>query len=93
MENIKSTKRSAAEKKEIKNRLNRMRGQLEGIIRMVDDDRYTNDIMIQLTAINSASRKIIEILLEHHLSEVVATELKKGRKEAIEEVIELTKRL
>ncbi len=94
MENtIKTTKRTAAEKKDLKIRLNRMKGQLEGIIKMVDDDRYTNDIMIQLTAITSASRKIIEVMLEQHLKAVTTGELKKGHKEVIEEVIELTHRL
>ena len=54
----KKTVRSDAEKKIINNRLNRIEGQIRGIKNMVLDDRYCNDILIQLSAIESSIKSL-----------------------------------
>lgn len=57
--NNKKTVRSEDEKKIINNRLNRIEGQVKGIKNMVAEDRYCNDILIQLSAIESSIKKFI----------------------------------
>ena len=50
----KKTVREEAEKKKLQNRLNRIAGQIAGISRMVEEDRYCDDILIQLSAVNKS---------------------------------------
>ena len=48
-------------------RLNRIEGQLRGIGRMIDEDRYCVDILTQVSAVQSALDALALKLLEHHL--------------------------
>ena len=57
--------------KEIPN-INRIIGQLEGIKKMIDDNRYCPDIMIQLMATRSAIRSVSGNILKTHLQNCVA---------------------
>lgn len=90
MEN--KTIRSEEEKKVIKNRLNRISGQLAGICKMVDDDRYCNDILIQLAAVSSAAKSLATLLMEKHLKSCVLNKLKTSKEDVVDEVVELFKR-
>lgn len=49
------------------NRLRRIEGQIRGLQRMVEDDRYCADILIQVSAVNEALRTVSRGLLENHL--------------------------
>ena len=51
---MKKTIREEGLKKNLTNRLNRIEGQIRGINKMVEDDIYCNDILIQIKAVNSA---------------------------------------
>ena len=48
-------------------RLNRIEGQIRGIARMIEDDRYCVDILTQVSAVQSALDALALKLLEHHL--------------------------
>ena len=50
----KHTDRSEAERKKLVNRLKRIEGQIRGIIGMLENDAYCNDILIQSAAVNAA---------------------------------------
>lgn len=52
-------------------RLKRIRGQLEGIGRMIDEGRYCPDILIQTRAVTAAIRALESSLLERHLNHCV----------------------
>ncbi len=54
-------------KREILKRLARARGQVEGIQRMVEDERYCPDILQQFAAVHSALRGAEKVLLANHL--------------------------
>lgn len=56
-----------ADKARILARLRRMEGQVRGIIRMVEEDRYCVDILIQLSSVIAAARSIGLVLLEDHI--------------------------
>ena len=60
------------------NRLARIQGQVGGIARMIEDDRYCIDILTQLQAIKSALRKVEDELLKSHSSHCVAAAIEKG---------------
>lgn len=59
-------------KKLVRDRLNRIQGQIGGISNMVEEDRYCVDILNQTSAIISAIRKVENIVLENHLNTCVA---------------------
>lgn len=52
-------------------RLRRIEGQVRGIQRMVDDDRYCPDILTQISAIQESLRSTAQVLLESHLRHCV----------------------
>ena len=82
-----------AELKQLKNRLNRMVGQLNGIGRMLDENRYCGDILIQIAAIEKALQAFGYIVLQEHMETCMAEDIQAGNAQTIEEVIELIKKL
>ena len=88
----KKTKRNENEKKLIINRLNRIGGQIKGIGKMVEDDAYCNDILIQLSAVENSIKSLSTHVLETHLYTCVPTSLENGNYETIDELISLFKR-
>ena len=92
-EKKKMTIRSEEEKKYLSNRLSTIEGQVKGIVGMVDNDRYCGDILIQMSAIISSLRTLGEKMLDDHLTNCLADELKKNNKDAIKEVVELFQKL
>ena len=59
-------------KDDLKARLNRIEGQVRGIGKMVDEDKYCIDILTQISAVNSAMKKVAVGLLEDHMRHCVA---------------------
>ena len=88
----KKTKRSSDEKKTIINRLNRINGQITGITKMVENDAYCNDVLIQLSAVKNSVKSLSTHILENHLYMCVTRDLENGDLDAIDELISLFKR-
>jgi len=63
-------------------RLHRIEGQVRGIERMVDDDRYCIDILTQIGAVNTALESLAFKVLDDHVSHCVADALASGDPEA-----------
>lgn len=57
-------------------RLARIRGQIDGIGRMIEAERYCVDILVQLRAVHAALRKVEEQVLRGHVDHCVASALK-----------------
>lgn len=72
----------------MKARLRRIEGQVRGIERMVEDDRYCIDILTQVTAARSALEEVALMLLRDHTAHCVADAIKAGEGEL--KVAELT---
>lgn len=85
--------RDEDEVKKLKNRLHRMMGQLNGIERMIDDDRYCGDILIQVGALESALQSFGYTLLDKHLHSCVIEDIQAGHLETIDEVLDLMKKI
>ena len=88
----KKTKRSIDEKKLIINRLNRIGGQINGISKMVQNDVYCNEILIQLSAVQNSVKSLSTHVLESHLYNCVPKDLENGDFDTIDELISLFKR-
>ena len=67
-----------ATKTSVKKRLNRVEGQVRGLSRMVEEDRYCIDIVTQIAAVRAALRKIEEAVLEDHVAHCVEEAIRSG---------------
>ncbi len=89
----KETPRDEKELKQLKNRLNRMVGQLNGIGRMLDENRYCGDILTQIAAVESALQAFGYRILEEHMHTCVAEQVEKGNRAVLDEAMELVQKL
>ncbi|HEY8352085.1 MAG TPA: metal-sensitive transcriptional regulator [Sphingomonadales bacterium] len=86
-----------SEKKESRlRRLRRIEGQVRGVARMVEEDRYCIDIMTQIAAIHAALRRVEEEVLEDHLKHCVTHAIHSGdaaeQQQKIAELMEVLQR-
>ena len=85
--------RDRADSVALAKRLNRIEGQLRGIGRMIEDDRYCVDILTQVSAVQSALDALALKLLEHHLHGCVANAVASGNgADAIDEALAVVRR-
>ena len=82
----KHTMRSEEERKKLINRLKRVEGQIRGIIGMLENDAYCNDILIQSAAFNKE-------LLASHIRNCVARDIREGKDETIDELVATLQKL
>ena len=79
----------------IVNRLRRIEGQVRGIQKMVEEDRYCIDIIVQTSAIKQAISTVEDIMLESHLNHCLAkgslTKTKKTAETLQEEIVKVYK--
>ena len=77
-------------------RLGRIEGQVRGIARMIDEDRYCIDVLTQIRAVRAALDKVEQEILHEHLNHCVAHAFHAGserdRQIKIEELIEVLDR-
>ena len=66
------------DKQSLIKRLNKIEGQVKGIQKMVQDERYCVDILVQISAIRSAINKVGNIILENHIKCCVSNSIKEG---------------
>jgi len=62
-------------------RLRRIEGQIRGLQKMVTDDRYCADIIIQIAAVQEALRGVARNLMKNHLHHCAAKALRSAKKE------------
>jgi len=78
-------------KKNLETRLNRVAGQINGIRRMIEEDRYCVDILTQTAAITAAIRTIEGIIMKNHLNTCVADAMRsqdvEEQREKVDEVM------
>lgn len=86
-------KRTEKEYKDLVNRLSRVEGQIRGIKRMLDEDCYCPDIMVQVAAANAALNSFNKVLLAEHIRTCVADDIKEGRDETIDELLDTLQKL
>lgn len=88
----KATPRSQQMQDDLQKRLNRVIGQLNGVKTMIDDNRYCGDVLVQLSAAESAVHSISAILLQNHLETCVVEQIEQGNTQIIDEAMQLIKK-
>jgi len=77
-------------------RLRRIEGQVQGIQRMVEEDKYCVDILLQLTAVQGAVEQVQRLLLGRHVEACVADAVRSGstrdRQKKMDELLEVFSR-
>jgi DNA-binding FrmR family transcriptional regulator len=77
-------------------RLNRIEGQVRGLARMVEDDRYCIDIITQIAAVRAALRRVEADVLEAHMGHCVEHAIASGnaaeQRAKVDELMQLLKR-
>ena len=63
-------------------RLRRIEGQIRGLQKMVEEDRYCPDVITQIASVQEALRAVGRQLLRNHLKHCATTAIKKGPQEA-----------
>jgi DNA-binding FrmR family transcriptional regulator len=89
----KMTSRTEDEKKKLMNRLNRIEGQIRGIKGMLERDAYCNDILTQSAAVGAAVNAFNKELLASHIHSCVARDIREGKDEVIDELVETIQKL
>jgi len=87
------TVRGEDQKRRLVNRLSRIEGQIRGLRRMVDEDAYCNDILMQSAAALSALESFNRELLRSHMKHCVVRDIREGRNQVVDELMETLERL
>ena len=89
----KTKERSEKEYKDLLNRLSSIEGQVRGIRRMVENDAYCPDILVQVSAVNAALNSFNKVLLSEHIRTCVSEDIREGKDETIDELVTVLRKL
>ncbi len=89
----KTKERSTEEYQKLINRLNRIEGQIRGIKRMVENNAYCTDILIQSSAAGAALNSFNKELLANHIRTCVADDIRDGKDEVIDDLVNTLQKL
>jgi CsoR family transcriptional regulator, copper-sensing transcriptional repressor len=80
-------------KKNLVSRLNRIEGQIRGIKGLIEKDTYCDDIITQISAVQSALNSVGKLLLESHLKSCVVERIQDGDEEVLDELLVTIQRM
>lgn len=89
----KETVRSEEERKKLINRLSRIEGQIRGIRGMIEYDAYCTDILTQSAAVTAAMNSFNKELLGSHIKGCVSRDIRDGRDEVVDELLDILQKL
>ena len=89
----KTKHREEEEYKSLINRLSRIEGQVRGIRKMVETDCYCTDILTQVNAVQAALNAFNRELLSNHIRTCVAEDIRSGKDETIDELVQTLQKL
>ena len=88
-----NTPRSEEQVRALVGRLNRIGGQIAGIRKMIEENRYCGEVLVQVSAVESAVRAFGYLVLEDHLATCVSERIRAGDADVVRETVELVKKL
>lgn len=91
--NAKSTHRTEEEKKKLIKRLHIIEGQVKGISQMIEEDRYCDDVLIQIAAVTKSLQALGNRVLESHMKSCMIREIQNGNYAILEDVMQLIQKL
>ena len=80
-------------KEESGKRINIIKGQINGLQKMIDNDEYCVDLLNQSLAIQNSLKSLDSILFERHVKTHVSHQFKNGEEKATAELVDLFKRI
>ncbi len=89
----KTKERTEKEYRSLLNRLSRIEGQVRGIRKMVENDAYCTDILIQVSAVNAALNSFNKVLMANHIRTCVAEDIRAGKEDTIDELVAVLQKL
>ena len=78
--------------KSLVTRLNRIDGQILGIKKMIEENRYCPDVLMQVSAVQASLNSFNKELLATHIRTCVVDDIREGKEEAVDELCELLKK-
>lgn len=87
------TYRPETEKRYFNIRLKTIEGQIRGINKMIEEDKYCAEILTQLLAVDKSIKSLSYDLLKNHLNSCVIKDIKNNNTEVLDEVMDLIRRL
>ena len=85
--------RTPEERQALINRLNRIEGQIRGLRRMLEEDAYCPDVLVQASAASAAIGAFSRELLEAHIRTCVVEDVRRGGTEKVDELVQILQRL
>ncbi len=89
----KTKERSEEEYTKLLNRLSRIEGQIRGIRGMVEKNAYCTDILVQVSAVTAALNAFNKELLANHIRTCVANDIRDGKNDVIDELVNILQKL
>lgn len=74
-------------KEALAKRLRRIEGQVRGLQKMVDEERYCADVLVQIASVQEALRSVGRMLLQNHLTHCATDAIRSGQPEEAERVV------
>ena len=87
------TERTQEQRKKILNRLSRIEGQVRGVRKMIEEDAYCNDVLVQSAAIAAAVDAFNREVLRAHLHSCVVRDIRDGNDAVVDELMTTLERL
>lgn len=84
--------RSKEEKEMYIQRINKLIGQLTGIRKMIEEDRYCSEIVNQLSASDKGIKSLANLMLDEHMHTCMIKNIKADNYEDVDEIVNLFKR-
>jgi Uncharacterized protein conserved in bacteria len=78
--------RDDKEHKNLVSRLNRIEGQVRGVKKMVEEERYCVDILTQVSAVQAALNSFNKKILENHIQTCVVQDIRDGKEDVVSEL-------
>lgn len=91
--NGKTKHRDEEELRSLSNRLSRIEGQVRGVKKMLEEDAYCTDILTQISAIQAALNAFNKELLANHIRTCVAENIRAGKDEVIDDLVNTMQKL
>ena len=89
----KTKARTEKESRDLITRLNRIEGQIRGIRGMIERDAYCTDVLTQVSAATAALNSFNKALLANHIKTCVAQDIRDGKDETIDELVDTLQKL
>ena len=89
---MKTKKREDDKKKKLLARIHKIQGQVSGIEKMIINDKYCDDVLIQLSAIDKSIKSLANVILDEHMHTCLVECIKNNKLEEIDNIVTLFKR-